>query len=256
MAFPTNPETNEIYGEYIYNSSLGAWKYIEYVEDPTEGLVAYWPLNNNTNDIIGGNNGTLNGSPDWTTGPDESRALEFNGSPDGMEVPRPTGFMNTWGDSCTFSIWINIPSSYVASNANDSIMAFGQYSGALGLVRLSSSAASVGFYVRSDTGQATPGGYITLGSWNHIVGTWNGTRANFYLNGEYEEGADISTSGVPSGDSLIRIAGNYLHGGNSSNWFEGKISEPRLYDRALDEEEIKILYDYSLFNRQKYLRRN
>ena len=38
--------------------------------DLRDGLVAYWPLDGNAEDIIGGNHGEVMGEPDWSSGGD------------------------------------------------------------------------------------------------------------------------------------------------------------------------------------------
>lgn len=86
--------------------------------------------------------------------------------------------------------------------------------------------------------------------WHHFVGTFDGYVAKIYVDGEYE---NVSTDASPEVKAAIKYQGNvpiYIgceaNGANpSSPYFNGKLSDIRIYVTALSAEDIKELYNTS-----------
>jgi len=76
-------------------------------------------------------------------------------------------------------------------------------------------------------------------SWHFIVATYNGSRTNIYLNGVDYDGNTGLSGGLGTNDVNVGI-GSYF--GDTPFW-KGSIDEVRIYNRALSEAEIKILYN-------------
>ena len=101
-----------------------------------------------------------------------------------------------------------------------------------------------GFYLRSSDGVTDSGylGWQTLPSgnvWNMLTGTWNGTTMKLYLNG-IKQSNELSYSGGTTG--LLRTNGYITVGGYfnvSQPWTNGKISNVKIYNRALSDQEIQ-----------------
>ncbi len=96
----------------------------------------------------------------------------------------------------------------------------------------------------------TPAGTIRPGRWYHVAVTYaNGTAPKVYVNGV--ESAYVSQS-AGSGTDVDESAGPFLVGswnhdgsltpGGPAGWFDGKIDDVRVYNRALSAEEIMQLY--------------
>ena len=68
---------------------------------PPAGLVAWWPGDGNANDIVGGNDGVLNGDTSFTSGK-VGQAFSFDGLGDFVQLPGTFG----GGPELTIDAWI------------------------------------------------------------------------------------------------------------------------------------------------------
>ena len=87
-------------------------------------------------------------------------------------------------------------------------------------------------------------GNVIINQWSHVTAVFDGTNVSFYFNGVL----DSSVSGT--GAYATNIAYDLYLGrqGSSapvSNLFSGTIDEVRIYNRALDSNEITALYNYT-----------
>jgi RHS repeat-associated protein len=97
--------------------------------------------------------------------------------------------------------------------------------------------------IEDDTWNAV-GGNIAINQWSHVVGTFDGTNMNLYVNGEL---ADTGTFGspvsLPDSSQDFQIAGD---GGD----FAGSIDDVAIYTRSLTQNAVRLhygehqLYDY------------
>jgi len=78
---------------------------------------------------------------------------------------------------------------------------------------------------------------IPLNEWIHIVGTYDGTEAHYYVNGKMEIKHAVPGGTVEKGGLLLGI-GDRSDGVNADA-IQGYIDEFRIYDRALTEAEVK-----------------
>jgi prepilin-type N-terminal cleavage/methylation domain-containing protein len=80
---------------------------------------------------------------------------------------------------------------------------------------------------------------LSLNTWYHITGTYNGNNILLYINGTQK----ASTSAVGSmtqATDITRIGSR----NTATNYFRGRISEVRIYNRALTAGEISYSYTY------------
>ena len=80
---------------------------------------------------------------------------------------------------------------------------------------------------------------VTLDEWYHVVGTYDGTTAKLYINGNLDV-SSTATSGVLLSDTDSFHIGT--HEGNTL-WFQGYIDEPSIYNIAISQETITSLYN-------------
>jgi len=103
------------------------------------------------------------------------------------------------------------------------------------------------FYLR-DAGNFASGDYgysnLLTNRWYHIVGVRNGTNLYLYVDSIQRGTTSGSTANVTNSDALT-------FGRAASSWFNGTIDEVRIYNRALNKDEIKELYlnPYAMFKR-------
>jgi FlaG/FlaF family flagellin (archaellin) len=117
-------------------------------------------------------------------------------------------------------------------------------------------------YVRGDTGgvgfstssqsasmrDLSTGTNFADGDWHFACGVYDGSEKRIYVDGSLEARA-TQHGGTPLGTGTTRYgfigdgseAGSF-DGDRNDEYFDGRIDEVRLYDRALDQEEIEALY--------------
>ena len=78
-----------------------------------------------------------------------------------------------------------------------------------------------------------------LGHWVHVIAVFeSGPKITLYINGE---GTVLSLSGTatdPANQGTLKIG----CAGNNTEFFDGLIDEPRIYNRVLTAQEVKALY--------------
>ncbi|MHC4659718.1 MAG: LamG domain-containing protein [Planctomycetota bacterium] len=79
---------------------------------------------------------------------------------------------------------------------------------------------------------------ITVDTWYHVVGVYNGTERRIYVNGQFDASQVISRE-IPVNDQPVRIGG----WGTPDRYFNGTIDEVALFNRALSASEIQQLYE-------------
>lgn len=202
----------------------------------TDGLVAYYPFNGNANDSTGnGNNGTLHGTTPTTdrlnlTG----SAIYFNGSSDWISIPNKPSF--DFGSS-DFSI------SYWANRENNSTShcVFARdgriYTPLLigyseeGKEVMYSSLNGSDWYLFS-----IKMGAIATQNWKFYLVQRKGNTIE-----TYQDGNLISTESMIG--SLPNGTGNLQIGFvQQTLWYKGSIDDFRIYNRALTEPEIQVLF--------------
>ena len=75
-------------------------------------------------------------------------------------------------------------------------------------------------------------------TWHHLVGTWDGTNAYFYIDGVCESTGSWATALVPNSDALYL---GYCPG-YSYSYFQGAIDEVNIYNRSLGASEVYSVY--------------
>jgi hypothetical protein len=77
-------------------------------------------------------------------------------------------------------------------------------------------------------------GQLAINTWTHLAATYDGATQRLYVNGTQAvsrtQTGTIQTSGSP-----LRIGGNSIWG----EYFQGRIDEVRIYNRALSQAEIQ-----------------
>jgi hypothetical protein len=88
------------------------------------------------------------------------------------------------------------------------------------------------FSIGSDSGQ--------VNQWYHIVCTFNGSKVKYYINNRKADSISLSSS-IQTSNIPLRF-GRRGGAGTYNCWFNGKIDDIGIWNRALDSNEVKLLY--------------
>jgi hypothetical protein len=206
----------------------------------TNGLVAYYPFNGDANDAIGnGNNGTVVGPTLTFDRFDQANAAYlFMGWPLGtnyIEVPLFSTI--ALSDAATFSAWVQNTSSggeYVLKKGQFLVDADYELAGDETSVR-SEITLSGGELVQCTITNAA----LPIGVWTHIAGVFDGKNLSTYVNGQFK--GSVSAVGTLQNNGFpLYIGADY---GSHGGYFNGRIDDVRIYNRALSDAEVQRLFD-------------
>jgi gliding motility-associated-like protein len=218
---------------------------------PTNGLMGWWPLDGNANDISGnGYNGTAYGvtATDDRHGNNNS-AFSFDitstgwGSAKDRIVITDDAIANAWyqANAFTISTWIKLDTK-TGSFANRPHTILGVWDGnGTPITRHQISASNYqSTRLNSTVGGTTP---VANNDWVHVVTTWDGDTLRHYQNG-IPAGHSYLSYSIPSSTNYGDITFGELHMGNG-HWyhFVGSMDDMGVWDRALSNNEISQLYN-------------
>ena len=240
---------------YAFTTSAAA----TYAQDVAiAGASAYWPLwetsGTTAQDLIGGNNGTLTSgvTPNATTAPDGSPAMNFNGTGGYISTsfaqPSATGYsIAAWFNSTSATTMQVIASARDGNNFNDS------FAISLGGTYNAQTPGSLAFYLDGtsfvDGIQSTATSYDN-GQWYFVVGTWSaasGTSFNPSQMTLYVDGAAVATTNLGGGGeftSPVPGGGAMDLGSNGANWnyYNGDLAQVAIFPTALTAQKVSALY--------------
>lgn len=203
---------------------------------PTDSLVGWWPFNGNANDESGnGNNGNVYGATLTSDRNGVSNAAyDYNGSYDHIQYGN---YLLNSPSEYTISAWVKFDNatqySYVFSQATN------------GEIQVACSNGNV-----ISWNKLTSGGSTSIGTtipdttqWHHIVAVFNDNNntLDFYL--------DQTRFSTSFSSNLAAFNGPALTGRQSNvnaNFFNGKIDDLGIWNRALDSIEVYNLYNICL----------
>ncbi len=81
--------------------------------------------------------------------------------------------------------------------------------------------------------------FPNLNQWNHLAGTYDGTTLKIYVNGEVSASQDYAPSGISQTQFELFLGTDQYD--NNPNYLNGRLDNFRLYNRALNSNEIKQL---------------
>ncbi|KAF5434956.1 Concanavalin A-like lectin, partial [Candidatus Methanophagaceae archaeon] len=185
------------------------------------------------------NNGTISGATISTTGK-FGKSVHFSSSDaDKVSIPDSDVFGIT--DKMTVSAWI-YPSNIVDygrivtkawASSGDPWCIFSLYFD-------TSASSNINFLVTTNGAysQATSTATISLNKWTYVVGTYNGSEIDIYVNG-LKSGDASKTGNLNTNNQPVTIGTSSRY---SNQDFEGYIDEVVMYNRSLSAEEIRNYY--------------
>jgi hypothetical protein len=209
--------------------------------DPKDSsLVLYLPFDDDGGDVAKdhsqyGNDGDLNGPPKWVDGKFDG-ALQFDGAKDFVQVPHAD--ILSVDEEVTVMAWINTERHGGPGNYQ-------------GIVAKSNGPRSYSLYIESGGGLhfSTAGvgtvstTKVPLDEWLHVAAMVVDGTHKYYINGEPagQGGAGIKLPGLSDKDDVL--VGKTWEG---TREFLGLIDEVRIWNRALDEDEVRKEMDIGI----------
>lgn len=249
------PFSGQIDEVRIYSSALSATEVLALYNSGSakisapnnNGLVGYWSFEDATGtkatDFSGnGKTGTLlpsTSTPTWANGK-RGKALSFDGTNDRVSSAQVvTSF------PLSIAAWIN-PERMGASTYGNAIFyqGTGSADGGLSFTIINWFGSDTLFYGNgSGSTISLESDIITTNVWQHVAITVNASGTlNFYVNGNFISTAtnvDFAAT-PPTQNSYL---GAYYDFSDSQRFFQGKMDEVRVYNRALSATEVTALYN-------------
>lgn len=210
-----------------------------------EGIIAWWPGEDNAVDVVNRQNGVLLGSAAtrFTNGV-VGRAFGFDGTSDAVRVPVSDPLKVR--DAMTAEAWVyplrygspqGILTRWGAFGIND--RSFGLFLDPLG--RPYFVISTNGFECSPTPCMARALIPVPLGAWTHLAGTYDGENLRLYTNGALAAEVFLPGSIWPGNTDLV--IGGEVSNDTLRSPFDGYVDEPTLYGRALTAEEIRAIYE-------------
>jgi hypothetical protein len=233
----------------VVTALLGLLAVFGSAEAKDANLVAHWMLDEDTGSITydsaGGNDGTLNGDPNWTTGQVDG-ALEFDGL--GDHVSFSNNAVTT--TELTLSAWANPYGP--GGGAMEQNVIFCQRDNTGGSNHSVIFLSTEVYYnlpyasarIRSSSGprQDLEVPMKDYNEWHHYALTVDSNDLIFYIDGvEVVRAANAQSGNYVTAIDQVYIA-KHWYGGRTEGLFNGAIDEVRIYDRALSAEEVELIY--------------
>lgn len=216
-----------------------------------DGLVGYWSFNKETvniqesaQDIFSGLIARVNGDPELASASDckvgECILFDGNGDYFFVEDSLPAKIDRDWNE-ITLECWTYIKA---LDDSWNRIISLDDQPANSKVVSLyyDDDDNRHGLFVKVD-GEATQAAEhtvledIPLEEWLHLVGTYDGTVANYYVNGKLAKTHNVPAGKIPKGGLQLSI-GDRSDGCNCDA-IQGYVDEFRIYDRALTAAEVQ-----------------
>ena len=217
-----------------------------------DGLVAYWSFDKDTvqiqkhaEDILSGLKAIVDGDPELAQNGDckVGECVLLDGVDDYflVEDSDPPKIDRDW-DEITLECWVKINALDDSWNRIISLDDEPTNTKAITLY-YDDDDNRHGFFVKVNN-QATQAAQhliqedIPLNEWLHIVGTYDGSEAHYYVNGKMKIKHAIPGGTIAKGGLLLGIGDR--SDGTNADAIQGYIDEFRIYDRALTAKEVAI----------------
>ena len=182
-----------------------------------------------------GNDGTLNGTPVWTTGISGS-ALDFSGGDDRVLVPDSPSL--DISDQITITAWVKprkTGTQYVVKKARINVTDGYELSlSASGRVFVRFNQDSVGNTYRLDSQSYYP---TDGNTWMHIAATYDGQDIKVYVNGVLETSSNAQGLVIASNSNDLSIGAQ----DDGQYPFDGVVDQVHIYNYALTATDIQDL---------------
>jgi hypothetical protein len=210
-----------------------------------DDLVGWWRGQNNANDSIGGDNGTLQGGAGFANGK-VGRSFQFDGVDDFVEIPSQPQI--EFSGPFTVEAWIKYTGS-LDPNFGNVIVTKGQEDGSLGWLQDWTLAVdpngklAITLAISWDFAGIECNTTLNANTWYHVAMVYDGTQMQGFVNGQPDGAIDLSGGVIWPTQYPVRIgAFAPVTGTWNRGMFSGLIDEVSLYDRALTASEVLSIF--------------
>ncbi len=219
------------------------------------GLVAYYPFNGNAIDASGNNNNPIFNNASLTS--DRfgfpNTAYHFNGTDNYMQIPNNTTL--NFGNTMSLAAWVKVTGFYPGTCHGNRIIMKGDIEYGTGNYYLTFDDNAGTFsqncinptpdvlrqnfygpYTLLPPGGYTP--YIQTDQWYSVIFTSDGTTLKLYVNCELKGSGPVGSLTFTNADDLFL---GRLNMPNYPYWLNGDLDDVRIYNRALNIDEINTL---------------
>jgi hypothetical protein len=199
----------------------------------SSGLVSWWRGEGNANDSVGANNGVAEAGVTYTAHAG-GQAFEFNGTTGEIQIATSTTL--DLSNGYTIAFWIDIPAlpaqlTYIV----EKLVSYAEDKA----IDLNSN-GTIGFHIFPVLHMEAPLNSVTalsLNTWHHVAGTYDGATAKIYVDGRMDSSIAV-TGNIGNSTGALGIAHNDTRGGP---YLAGGLDEIRWYSRALSAAEVAAL---------------
>ncbi|MBP6038715.1 MAG: T9SS type A sorting domain-containing protein [Flavobacterium sp.] len=215
----------------------------------TQGLVGYWPFCGNANDDSGnGNNGTVNGASLTTDRfGNTNSAYSFDGLSNYIDLNKqiPNIFsISLWVSVSSFKTYIapgnNIIGSTMIGTFNNNFEFSGFACATSGVTNQYGQHFAAFWNPNPNTISVTATTNLSLNQWKNLIITYDGTNLKYYVNGVLEGNSNAIFT---QNQMDLFVGARQFHLNGPDFFFNGKIDDIGIWNRALNETEITQLYN-------------
>ena len=248
---------DELENNSIENNDVGIPSYI-----PLDGLLAYYPLDGNGQDMTDfENHMEMVGEVLFANGHegDEMKSANFTNSIDGyFKLPVSSWTHLNELNAGSLSFWVKLDQKFVSNHYfgfGNSFMVKQKHGvGQDFFVGLSDGTTKVmvylsGIFPQSSENYIIGNSSLSLDTWYNITVTWNGSNQKLFINGNLDGVLNAGYDGIPDRTDIDYFSiGSSLYGTNTGVDNEvdagayGSIDNIAFWSRELSEEEVSNLY--------------
>jgi hypothetical protein len=208
----------------------------------TDGLVSWWAAEGDATDLVGTNNGILQGNVTFTDGM-VGQAFSLDGETAYIQIPHDISL----NPSGAFSVdaWIQADSQQTDSQSLIFDKSHGWVDGTGWAFQTNPDGTACFFYGTGGSGDPSNfHGACTVTSvlddqWHHIAGVFTGSEFQVYLDGA-QEGALVFSTPIVNNTRDAAI-GRSWGGGTPRRYFRGLVDEVDFFARALGPDEVQAI---------------
>ena len=194
----------------------------------SDNLVSYWKFEGNSNDELGGNNGTDTSITYGSSYGKIDQGALFDAG--GDKIDCASAGIPTGTSSRTFSAWVKLTGAVL-------VFVYGNGASAGQMMSLYMNTTNINMFgIAADVNISNSS---STGTWYHLVMTYNGTTVEIFKNGSsVGTGTPTLNTAASSTFTIGHDNGTWAGGGSSGN-----IDELGVWSRVLSGTEISDLYN-------------